>query len=253
MTNRRPIGAKDPPVNADGEDDLTRLIRTIARQAAQEAFNLVRDALEAPLAPAGSPCGPPELENRPENTATKANASPEPGERFFSVAEVAVRLNVSQKTVADETKSHVPYEVAAPSALAPRFDRYLDTHRLVLMRGERTDGAANAPPRNPGLDAVWVSENGSQLGSAGLWRTIVNHTKAAFGSSVSPHFFRDCAATSIAVDNPRYVGDASLVLGHAGHRMTEKHYNHARSLEAARRHAETLARLRRSLNRKRRG
>jgi excisionase family DNA binding protein len=99
MTSRRPIGGKDPPVNADSEDDLTRLIRTIARQAAREAFNLVRDAFETPLAPAGSPCGPPELENRPDNTATKTNASPEPGERFLSVAEVAVRLDVSPKTV----------------------------------------------------------------------------------------------------------------------------------------------------------
>jgi excisionase family DNA binding protein len=99
MTSRRPIGGKDPPVNADGEDDLTRLIRTIARQAAREAFNLVRDAFETPLAPAGSPCGPPELEKRPDNTATKTNASPEPGERFLSVAEVAVRLDVSPKTV----------------------------------------------------------------------------------------------------------------------------------------------------------
>jgi excisionase family DNA binding protein len=99
MTKRRPIGAKDPPVKADGEDDLTRLIRTIARQAAQEAFNLVRDAFETPLAPAGSPRGPPELENRPDNTATKTKPSPEPGERFLSVAEVAVRLDVSPKTV----------------------------------------------------------------------------------------------------------------------------------------------------------
>jgi excisionase family DNA binding protein len=97
MTKRRPIGAKEPPVKAGGEDDLTRLIRIVARQAAQEAFNLFRE--ERPLAPAGSPCGPPELENQPDNTAAKANASPGPGEQFLSVAEVALRLDVSQKTV----------------------------------------------------------------------------------------------------------------------------------------------------------
>jgi hypothetical protein len=62
--------------------------------------------------------------------------------------------------------------------------------------------------------------------------------------------FRDCAATSIAIDNPKHVGDASLVLGHAGHRMTEKHYNHARSLEASRRLARTLVRFARSAGRK---
>jgi excisionase family DNA binding protein len=44
------------------------------------------------------PNDPPE-ENRSDNTATKTNASPELGERFLSVAEVAVKLGVSQKTI----------------------------------------------------------------------------------------------------------------------------------------------------------
>ena len=59
--------------------------------------------------------------------------------------------------------------------------------------------------------------------------------------------FRDCAATAVAVDNPKHIGDASLILGHGGYRTTEKHYNHARSLEASRRHAVMLASLRESL------
>jgi hypothetical protein len=105
-------------------------------------------------------------------------------------------------------------------------------------------------PIHPELDAVWVSEIGSQVEQAALGCRIVKHTKAAYGCSVSPHLFRDCAATSIAVDNPKHIGDASLVLGHAGHRMTEKHYNHARSLEASRRLAGTLARFARSAGRK---
>jgi integrase/recombinase XerD len=154
---------------------------------------------------------------------------------------------------ADETKSRVPYEAMVPSVLTPRLERYLDVHRPVLMRGERADGRADAPPINARLDAVWVSEVGTQIEASALGRRIVDRTRDAFGRSVSPHMFRDCAATSIAVENPRHVGDASLVLGHAGHRMTEKHYNHARSLDASRRQAETLARLRRSLNHERKG
>jgi integrase len=161
---------------------------------------------------------------------------------------------------AQETKTHVRYEAAVPSALASRLERYLDLHRPVLLRGKRvcdpvdkTLVSASETPIRPGLDAVWVSEVGSQIEQAALANRIVKHTKAAFGRSVSPHLFRDCAATSIAVDNPKHVGDASLILGHADHRMTEKHYNHARSLEASRRHAETLARLRRSLTHTRNG
>jgi hypothetical protein len=45
MTNRRPI-VKVPTTDASGEDDFTRLVRVIARQAAKEAFSLFRDALE---------------------------------------------------------------------------------------------------------------------------------------------------------------------------------------------------------------
>jgi len=41
MSNRRPIGATNP-CNAAVDDDLTRLARTLARQAAWEAFNTLR-------------------------------------------------------------------------------------------------------------------------------------------------------------------------------------------------------------------
>jgi integrase/recombinase XerD len=143
--------------------------------------------------------------------------------------------------VAEETKSHVPYEAILPSALTPRLERYLDVHRPVLIHGEQVENQATVLPAHPELDALWVSERGTQLNIGILANRIVVRTKAAFGQSVSPHLFRDCAATSIAVDNPKNIGDASLVLGHVGHTMTEKHYNHAQSLEASRKHAATAA------------
>jgi integrase/recombinase XerD len=156
---------------------------------------------------------------------------------------------------AHETKTHVRYEGRVPSTLAPRLERYLDVHRPVLLRGKDVLDRANNMPLSGKetsihleVDAVWVSKVGTQIEKAVLSERIVRHTKAAFGRSVSPHLFRDCAATSIALDNPKHVGDASLVLGHVGHSMTEKHYIHAQSLEASRRHATTIARLRDALN-----
>jgi site-specific recombinase XerC len=53
-------------------------------------------------------------------------------------------------------------------------------------------------PAHPELDALWVSELGTQLNIGILTNRIVVRTKAAFGRSISPHLFRDCAATSIA-------------------------------------------------------
>jgi integrase len=154
---------------------------------------------------------------------------------------------------AEETKSHVPYDAVFPSALAPRLERYLDVHRSVLMCGEQSDGREDAQPIHPELDALWVSEVGTHLEYGALERRIFVQTRDAFGRGIYPHTFRDCAATAIALDNPKHIGDASLILGHSDHRVTEKHYNHARSLEASRRQAETLARLRRSLKHERKG
>ncbi len=154
---------------------------------------------------------------------------------------------------ADETKSHVPYEAVLPLALTPRLERYLEVHRPVLMRRKQADHQESALPTGPEYGALWVSQRRTQLNSHVLAKRIAARTKAAFGQSISPHLFRDAAATSIAIENPKHIGDASLVLGHADHSMTEKHYNHARSLEASRKHAATLTQLRRSLTAQRKG
>jgi site-specific recombinase XerC len=92
----------------------------------------------------------------------------------------------------------------------------------------------DAPPIDPGLDAVWVSEDGIQLSYEAVAFQIVFRTRREFGHSVSPHLFRDSVATAVAVDNPKHIVDASLILGRAEHRTTEKFYNHGRSLGASR-------------------
>lgn len=148
---------------------------------------------------------------------------------------------------AAETKTHVAYEAILPAALGPRLERYLDAYRPVLLRGGQEAGNLDAPPIHPELDAVWVSEDGTQLSYHTLGLQIFLHTRREFGRGLSPHMFRDCVATAVAVDNPKHIGDASLILGHAEHRTTEKYYNHARSLGASRRHAAMLASLRESL------
>jgi hypothetical protein len=99
MTKRRPIAANHPTGKAVCEDDLTRLVRLIARQ---EALRVFRGALEMPTADAGpAPLSDPSMqsETRSEAVPGEADPSPRPGERFLSVAEVAKQLNVSEKTV----------------------------------------------------------------------------------------------------------------------------------------------------------
>ena len=113
-------------------------------------------------------------------------------------------------------------------------------HRPVLLRGEHGTVPAD-------IDALWVSEIGTP--ELAHWRDAFAYTPRAFGVSMPPHWFRDAAATTIAIEDPKHVRDAHLVLGHASLATTERHYNQARSLEASRRHQAMLAGLRASVKR----
>ena len=73
---------------------------------------------------------------------------------------------------------------------------------------------------------------------------IVARTERAFGRSVNPHLFRDCAATSIAIHDPENIRMAATILGHRCFATTEKHYNMARTLDAGRRYMDVIAKRR---------
>jgi excisionase family DNA binding protein len=124
MTKRRDQGANHPTGNAVGENSLTRLVRLIARQ---EALRVFSGALETPTADA-EPARLSNLsmpsENRPEAVASGADPSPEPGEQFLSVAEVALRLDVSEKTVRRR--------IASGDLLAHRIGKPIRVNERVL-------------------------------------------------------------------------------------------------------------------------
>jgi hypothetical protein len=55
---------------------------------------------------------------------------------------------------------------------------------------------------------------------------------------------RDCAATTIATEDPEHVMTITPLLGHTSLRTAERHYNHARCLEAGRRYQKRIRELR---------
>ena len=79
----------------------------------------------------------------------------------------------------------------------------------------------------------------------GIYFSISRLTKERFGHVVSPHLFRDSAATSIAVEDPEHVYVVHSVLGHITTQSGERHYIHARTLEASRRYQRRILELRR--------
>ena len=125
----------------------------------------------------------------------------------------------------EDTKNHRPHEARFPKALLADLATYLDRFRPILLAGE-----AGCTPS--GTDALWVSETGTAWESGAHSRRIANITEARLIRRIPPHWFRDVAATTIAIEAPRNIADAHLVLGHATPQTTQKHYIQAQSLQA---------------------
>ena len=128
---------------------------------------------------------------------------------------------------AAETKTGSPIEAPLPAQLGPALASYLAVHR-PLLAGLSGRWAA------PVGEALWISSDGSPMSAQALYDRIVERTDTAFDRSIHPHLFRDCAATTIAIEAPQHVRIAAQLLGHRSGATTERHYNQAQALEAAR-------------------
>jgi integrase len=130
-----------------------------------------------------------------------------------------------------------PLEFPLPIALVAYLERYIATIRPVLCL--RSNGG-------PPTSRLWVSNKGMPLPDYSIYLRIVTLTRARFGHPINPHLFRDCAATSIAENDPEHVRITKEILGHSTLRTSERYYNHARSQQAITIYqAHVLARRRR--------
>ena len=133
---------------------------------------------------------------------------------------------------ATETKSSRPLEHPLPSSLNPYISHYLQRIRPQLL-GEST------------TRKLWISVGSRPMPDKTLYCRITRRTKAAFGRSISPHLFRDCAATSIAIEDAEHVCITANILGHTSLSTSERHYNQAHMLAAGRTMQQSLLNLRR--------
>jgi integrase/recombinase XerD len=142
---------------------------------------------------------------------------------------------------AHETKQHRDLDFDLPQSLVPHLVEYLDKHRLSL--------AASPVGRSAPGKAVWISRDGGAMGPAGIREFIYKETKDAFGEAINPNLFRDCAATTIAIDDPAHAHCIAKILGHSSMATSERHYNQAGSLEAGRQYQDIVEALRRQFRR----
>jgi site-specific recombinase XerD len=102
------------------------------------------------------------------------------------------------------------------------IDSYLSQYRPVLARSS-----------NPS-SALWLSANdGTPITDKQLANLIRTTTLATVGVEVSPHLFRTCAASTVAIRGGENPYLASALLDHTHPSVTNEHYNRATSLSAA--------------------
>lgn len=133
---------------------------------------------------------------------------------------------------ADMTKTGQEWEAPVPDLLEPLLRTYTSKVRPWLM--ERT-GVKH--------DCLWVTRLGSPLAYGQIKGRIPEVTGRELGIKISPHLFRDAAATTLVRQSPQ---DALLIrplLGHADFRTAEQHYIHAKGIEAGRDHAAVISGL----------
>jgi integrase/recombinase XerD len=139
---------------------------------------------------------------------------------------------------ARETKTKEPIDEPFPIRLVSNLETYLAVHRPILLDVGRRNG-------RPPTEALWVSGLGRAMTYSNIRFQVTLRTKAAFGEALSPHLFRDCCATSIAIADPEHVHLIPSLLEHRSLRTSERHYNQAHTLEAGRRFQDTQSEIRR--------
>jgi integrase len=134
----------------------------------------------------------------------------------------------------------------------PPDEQQVTDAALALARLFARQAAADMQQTRPALmtrggyehDYLWVTNRGAPISDTSMATLIRNQTRKLFGVPISPHLFRDIAATTMARTSPEAVGNIRSLLDHRGHETAEKYYNHATALEIGRNHAQLIDSIR---------
>jgi integrase/recombinase XerD len=137
----------------------------------------------------------------------------------------------------DETKQRRPLEIPLPPALSHPLERYIAVYRPTLLTSGPFSGTAG--------NALWVASDGGPLSKGGIQRVFNVQTQATFGERINIHKFRALAATAVAIEDPANAYVIAAILGHSSMATSERHYNRAQSVDAARDYHGALKVLRR--------
>jgi integrase len=133
------------------------------------------------------------------------------------------------------TKSRRLRRQSFPNSLTSAIDFYVEHLRPTFF----------SKAVYPDNGALWVGCDGPLLPTS-VSNVVSQTTLKGLGKSISPHLFRDCAATAIALDLPEEVGITKSVLGHATLKSSQDYYNQAKSMSASTELADVILQVRRA-------
>jgi integrase len=132
------------------------------------------------------------------------------------------------------TKNGLPWSCTVPDILLPLLRLYVEEVRPWFLQ--------RSTARH---DILWVGDRGDPYVENYFGMKMSNVTERLTGVRVSPHLFRDAAATTLARTSTDAARLIRPVLAHTSGGTAERHYIHASSIEAGRNYADVIARLKR--------
>jgi integrase len=102
----------------------------------------------------------------------------------------------------------------------------------------------------PNHPMLWIAKGGQAATAETLYAAMVEATELTLGFKVTPHDFRDAAATLVVEEAPQRSRLASILLGHASETMTRNYTEQANQILASRALAATIGRTAKATARK---
>ena len=155
--------------------------------------------------------------------------------RAFSVDDPRHQLVIPAAVV----KNKVDLEFPIPPRIMDMIELYIATYQPLLTNGHPST-------------LLFPGRTGQAKHDTALRSNITDVVYKELGLRVNPHLFRDCVATSIALEDPEHVMITISILGHSSLSTAEKYYNQARSIEAGRAYQDVVMALRREIRKTRR-
>jgi site-specific recombinase XerC len=133
----------------------------------------------------------------------------------------------------EETKKGVPLDWSVPERLEPAVLTYIGEVRPALLK--------------QGIDDqgwFWIGRRGRRMPDTNISIRVTKTTRKHLGRDMSPHLFRDCVVTEVALERPEWIGISKNLLGHKLQASSQKYYNQATSFTAFARYGDVIRKLR---------